>query len=228
MKLTREESRSLLELPLEGELEDGQVKSAFKRLALIWHPDKNRDRTEEASEKFKQINAAYARLTGSDESDDEIDEDDFADLSDLFGTMFLFSLFGGMPMGGRRGRGRGGGMGGMPFGDIPSFVFSSAGPRGSRGGYTYGPPPGFFGGMPFDMYDDDEEEDDDFSDDYTESDEWTTDDEYEDPLPRSTGAGMRGRAGYGRAAARDARPAPPPGPPTDNPLLLRFIKQHQL
>eukprot|EP00967_Tisochrysis_lutea_P119968 scaffold196268_cov21-Tisochrysis_lutea.AAC.8 len=80
------------------------------------------------------------------------------------------------------------------------------------------------------MYDD--EEDDDFSDDYTESDEWTTDDddddEYEDPLPRSNGAGMKGRAGFARAPAREARPAPPPGPPSDNPLLLRFIKQHQL
>lgn len=96
------------------------------------------------------------------------------------------------------------------------------------------------------------EVDDEFLDDdedeyteYTESDEWTTDDDYDEPeLPRRRGApnagpsrasagasGAGAGAGRGAARGRAAQSAPAykdPGPPTDNPLLLRFVKQHQL
>ncbi|XP_035226137.1 dnaJ homolog subfamily B member 3-like, partial [Stegodyphus dumicola] len=40
-----------------------EVKQAYRRLALKWHPDKNLDRKEEAEKKFKEINEAYEVLS---------------------------------------------------------------------------------------------------------------------------------------------------------------------
>ena len=36
-----------------------EIKKAYKRLALQWHPDKNVDNREEAEAKFRDIAAAY-------------------------------------------------------------------------------------------------------------------------------------------------------------------------
>jgi DnaJ-class molecular chaperone len=38
------------------------IKKAFRRLALQYHPDRNPENTEEAGEKFKEINEAYEVL----------------------------------------------------------------------------------------------------------------------------------------------------------------------
>eukprot|EP00792_Barthelona_sp_PAP020_P009687 TRINITY_DN3314_c3_g3_i1.p1 TRINITY_DN3314_c3_g3~~TRINITY_DN3314_c3_g3_i1.p1 ORF type:complete len:324 (+),score=90.51 TRINITY_DN3314_c3_g3_i1:52-1023(+) len=38
------------------------IKKAYRRLALIWHPDKNPNNKEEATEKFSKINEAYEVL----------------------------------------------------------------------------------------------------------------------------------------------------------------------
>ena len=35
------------------------IKRAYKRLALQWHPDKNQENREEAENKFREIAAAY-------------------------------------------------------------------------------------------------------------------------------------------------------------------------
>jgi DnaJ-class molecular chaperone len=40
-----------------------QIKSAFRKLAKIWHPDLNSQRIVEATAKMEKINAAYSRLT---------------------------------------------------------------------------------------------------------------------------------------------------------------------
>nr|XP_042913740.1 dnaJ homolog subfamily B member 2-like [Parasteatoda tepidariorum] len=40
-----------------------EVKQAYKKLALKWHPDKNLDENEEAERKFKEINEAYEVLS---------------------------------------------------------------------------------------------------------------------------------------------------------------------
>ena len=40
---------------------DDEIKSAYRRLAKKYHPDLNK--TEEAAEKFKDINEAYANNT---------------------------------------------------------------------------------------------------------------------------------------------------------------------
>lgn len=42
---------------------DAQLKKAYRKLALKWHPDKNTDNREVASEKFKEIGEAYAVLS---------------------------------------------------------------------------------------------------------------------------------------------------------------------
>ena len=51
----------ILGLPREATTDD--VKKAYRRLALQWHPDKNPDNLEEASRKFKQIAEAYEVLS---------------------------------------------------------------------------------------------------------------------------------------------------------------------
>ncbi len=40
-----------------------EIKSAYRKLALKWHPDKNQDKKQEAEEKFKEINEAYQVLS---------------------------------------------------------------------------------------------------------------------------------------------------------------------
>jgi DnaJ family protein B protein 4 len=41
---------------------DEEIKKAYKKLALQWHPDKNPDKKNEAEEKFKDISEAYSIL----------------------------------------------------------------------------------------------------------------------------------------------------------------------
>jgi curved DNA-binding protein len=101
-----------------------EIKKAFRKLALKYHPDQNKD-NKEAEEKFKKINEAYAVLS-NDEKRKQYDmfgaegfskrfsrEDIFRGfdfngtfrefgIGDLFGRGFFSDMFGG----GRRSRGR--------------------------------------------------------------------------------------------------------------------------
>ncbi|CAG8458600.1 1653_t:CDS:2 [Diversispora eburnea] len=45
---------------------EDEVRKAYRRQALLWHPDKNVDRREEAEEKFKLISEAYEVLSDVD------------------------------------------------------------------------------------------------------------------------------------------------------------------
>lgn len=51
-------------------------KRAYRRLAMRWHPDRNTDPA--ATERFKEINAAYEQLTAADDPE-VVDEDSRAD-----------------------------------------------------------------------------------------------------------------------------------------------------
>lgn len=66
-------------LAIEKEATPEQIKKAYRKMALKWHPDKNPDNSE-ATEKFKQINHANAVL--SDPNKREI--------YDKYGTMGLY------------------------------------------------------------------------------------------------------------------------------------------
>eukprot|EP01133_Synstelium_polycarpum_P016907 gene16907-20105_t len=46
---------------------DTELKKAYRRLALVWHPDKNQDQLVIADEKFKEINHAYSTLSDPNE-----------------------------------------------------------------------------------------------------------------------------------------------------------------
>ena len=39
-----------------------EIKSAYRKLALKYHPDRNPESTEESTEKFKEITEAYSVL----------------------------------------------------------------------------------------------------------------------------------------------------------------------
>lgn len=43
-----------------------EVKAAYRRLALIWHPDKNPENKEAAEKEFKKISKAYQELTSEE------------------------------------------------------------------------------------------------------------------------------------------------------------------
>lgn len=97
-----------------------QIKSAYRKAALKWHPDRNPESKQEAEEKFRQASEAYSVL--SDEQKRAVydryghagvngrgfeaggfNASIFEEFQDIFGDLFGFDqTFGG---GGRRGRG---------------------------------------------------------------------------------------------------------------------------
>lgn len=71
---------------------DAQLKKAYRKLALKWHPDKNQDNREAASEKFKEIGEAYAVLSDKKKRA-------------VYNQYGAEGLKGGIPSGGRAGAG---------------------------------------------------------------------------------------------------------------------------
>ncbi|KAI8127190.1 DnaJ like protein subfamily C member 21 [Lucilia cuprina] len=55
------------ELGVERDADESQIKTAYRKLALRWHPDKNPDCMEEAKERFQLIQQAYEVLSDSQE-----------------------------------------------------------------------------------------------------------------------------------------------------------------
>lgn len=49
------------------EATDGEVRKAYRKAALAWHPDKNQHRVEEATERMKLITEAYSVLSDASE-----------------------------------------------------------------------------------------------------------------------------------------------------------------
>ncbi len=90
-------------LGIEKDASEADIKRAFKKLALKYHPDRNPD-DKEAEEKFKEINEAYQVLSDPEKRSKfdkygTVDFDggfggfggggfDFGDLGDIFGDIF--------------------------------------------------------------------------------------------------------------------------------------------
>ncbi|SPQ26068.1 7b963a06-a7a8-48b9-85b6-6ad3ccded636 [Thermothielavioides terrestris] len=124
-------------LGIEKTATDQEIKKAYRKLAIIHHPDKNPGDAE-AEARFKDISEAYETLIDPQKRERYDSGVDLADPSDMFGgggmaggidPEILFSMMGGM--GGMGGGSPFGGAGGFPGG--AGFSFNDRG-RG-RGGF---------------------------------------------------------------------------------------------
>ena len=133
-------------LGVDKDAGENEIKKAYRKLAIIHHPDKNPD-NEEAAEKFKEIGEAYETLSDSQKRARYDSGEDLIDPSEMFsggmggfggGGMqidpeMLFNMMNG-----------GGGMGGHGG---PTFTFSTGGGNpfggGGRSRGASGFPPGF-------------------------------------------------------------------------------------
>jgi molecular chaperone DnaJ len=94
---------------------EAEIKKAYRRLAMKYHPDRNPD-NKEAEEKFKECKEAY----------DILSDDRKRSAYDQFGHAGVDASFGGS--------GPGAGFGGGGFGDIFDSVFGDIFGGGARGG----------------------------------------------------------------------------------------------
>lgn len=95
-------------LGVEKTSSDDEIKRAYRKLALKYHPDKNPDNTEEATEKFKEVTAAYNILSDEEKrekydrfgivNDDDMHPDmNGMDINEIFRNMGvnIGGMFGG-------------------------------------------------------------------------------------------------------------------------------------
>lgn len=109
-------------LGIEKDANENDIKKAYRKLAIVHHPDKNPD-DPDAAERFKDVGEAYETLSDPQKRARYDSGDDLLDPADMFGggmgggfgaqgidPEMLFHMMGGM------GGGRGGGFGGFPGG----------------------------------------------------------------------------------------------------------------
>ena len=118
-------------LGVSKDASDADIKKAFRKLAIKYHPDKNRDDPKAAEEKFKEINEAYSVLSDKNKRAqyDQFGPDAFQNGGAGAGG-FGQGGFGGFGQGGFGGFGQNG-FGG--FGDIFDTFFGGQGSRQSNG-----------------------------------------------------------------------------------------------
>lgn len=68
----------ILEIPLDSNQND--IKKAYKKLAMKYHPDRNLENKDEASKKFKEVSDAYQILSNNDNQFNNIEIPNFNNL----------------------------------------------------------------------------------------------------------------------------------------------------
>ncbi|CAL8576446.1 hypothetical protein XPA_002328 [Xanthoria parietina] len=119
-------------LGVEKDASENEIKKAYRKLAIVHHPDKNPD-DESAAEKFKEIGEAYECLSDPEKRARYDSGEDLIDPNEMFSQGG-----GGFPMGG--------GMGGM--GISPEMLFNMMGQGGGGmggGGFSFSTASGFGG-----------------------------------------------------------------------------------
>src|SRR5215469_9480125 len=105
-------------LGVERDCSGDQIKSAYRKLALKYHPDRNPENKHQAEEKFRQATEAYSVLSdpqkrhvydryghaglGNRGFETNFNDSIFADFQDIVGDLFGFDDM----LGGGRRRGR--------------------------------------------------------------------------------------------------------------------------
>lgn len=86
MALTFEEACRILEVASDAS--EADVKTAYRKLAMKWHPDKHEGpEKENATQRFQELSAAYQKLTIAEE--DSIEIVDFQDAFQFFMRIFM-------------------------------------------------------------------------------------------------------------------------------------------
>ncbi len=73
-------------LELDRSASDADIKKAYRRLAMKFHPDRNPGKEKEATERFKELNEAYSVLGDPDKRQQYDQYGMVGDLSDIFGS----------------------------------------------------------------------------------------------------------------------------------------------
>ena len=121
-------------LGIDKNSSDSEIKKAYRKSALKWHPDRNKDDPAKAKKKFQEIGEAYSILSDPKKRDlyDKYGAEGLQNNGmDINPEDIFRNIFGGM--GGMEGMG---GMGGMPgMGGIPGMgiPFGMAGMAGMAG-----------------------------------------------------------------------------------------------
>lgn len=127
---------SLLNVPKDAD--DDQIKKAYRKMALKWHPDRNADNVEQASKKFKEIAEAYEVLSDANKRQ----------VYDQYGEEGLKNGGGQAPGAGFAGFSGGGGQGGFHPSNAEDIFKQFFSAFGDESGSPFGGASFKMGGMP--------------------------------------------------------------------------------